>query len=111
MACSICGTIVGGDLVCVQCGHTEERLEANCFSANSPNGMCLQCEGRGVRFELVMDKLVPDASVTLSQMLANAGVLSSFRHLIRGRLEPYANTPFFRMRWQLQPSPGVWVFQ
>ena len=48
IACSICGAGVGADLVCEQCGNVEERLEANHFSANSPTGMCLQCEGRGV---------------------------------------------------------------
>ena len=88
IACSICGTTVGSDLVCERCGNAEERLEANYFSANSPTGMCLQCEGRGVHFELVMEKLVPDANITLHQMLANAGVLASFRHLLKGRLKP-----------------------
>ena len=66
IACSICGTIVGSDLVCEQCGNVEQRLEANYFSANSPKGMCIQCEGRGVHFELVMEKLVPDANMTLT---------------------------------------------
>ncbi|MDY6875688.1 MAG: excinuclease ABC subunit UvrA [Chloroflexota bacterium] len=97
MACSICGTTVGGDLVCERCGNAEERLEANYFSANSPKGMCLQCEGRGVHFELVMENLVPYGDITLTQMLANAGVLASFGHLLRGRLKPYVNTPFSQM--------------
>jgi excinuclease ABC A subunit len=97
MACSICGKTVGGDLVCEQCGNVEERMEANYFSANSPRGMCLQCEGRGVHFELVMEKLVPDASITLRQVLVNAGVQSSFQHLLKGRLKPYADTPFSQM--------------
>ncbi|MFC1879700.1 excinuclease ABC subunit UvrA [Chloroflexota bacterium] len=97
MACSVCQTIVGADLVCGQCGNVEERLQANCFSANSPTGMCLKCEGRGVHFELVMEKLVPDANITLRQMLVNAGVISSFGHLLRGRLKAYANTPFSQM--------------
>jgi excinuclease ABC A subunit len=44
-----------------------------------------------------MEKLVPDANITLTQMLAKAGVLSSFRHLIKGRLKPYADTPFSQM--------------
>ena len=97
MACSICGTTVGGDLICERCGNAEERLEAHYFSANSPTGMCLQCEGRGVHFELVMEKLIPDANITLRQMLANAGVLASFQHLIKGRLKPYVDTPFSQM--------------
>ena len=97
MACSHCGTTVGGDLVCDECGNKEERLEANYFSANSPTGMCLQCEGRGVHFELVMEKLVPDANITLRQMLEHAGVLASFQHLIKRRLKPYVDTPFYQM--------------
>ena len=97
MACSVCGETVGRDWVCERCGNTEERLEANYFSPNSPKGMCLQCEGRGVHFELVMEKLVPDADLTLSQVLANAGVLASFLYLLKGRLKAYVHTPFSQM--------------
>lgn len=97
MDCSICGTTVGEDLVCGGCGNVEERLEANYFSANSPKGMCLQCEGRGVHFELVMEKLIPDGKMTLTQILVNAGVYSSFQHLIRGRLKPFAHAPYSEM--------------
>jgi excinuclease ABC subunit A len=97
IACSICGRTVGGDLVCEGCGNVEERLEAKAFSANSPTGMCLQCEGRGVHFELVMEKLVPDENITLRQVLANAGVLNSFQYLLKGRLKPYVDTPFSQM--------------
>ncbi|MBN1889734.1 MAG: excinuclease ABC subunit UvrA [Thermoflexales bacterium] len=97
MPCSLCGTSVGGDLACEQCGNVEERLAANVFSFNSPNGMCLACEGRGVHFELAMDRLVPDEAITLSQVLARAGALSTFQHLLKGRLKPYADTPFRQM--------------
>ena len=97
MLCSSCGTTVEADLVCGECGNVEERLEANYFSANSPNGMCLECEGRGVHFELVMEKLVPDPDITLTQMLVNAGVISSFRHLLKGRLNAYVDTPFSQL--------------
>lgn len=94
MACSSCGRKVGRGLVCQHCGNKEERLEANYFSPNSPRGMCLQCEGRGVQFDLVMEKLVPDGTVTLREVLVNAGVHSTFQHLIKGRLKQYADTPF-----------------
>jgi len=97
IACSNCGTTVAADLACGQCGNVEERLEANCFSANSPTGMCLGCEGRGVHFELVMEKLIPDPDITLKQMLVNAGVVSSFGHLLRGRLKAYVDTPFSQL--------------
>jgi excinuclease ABC A subunit len=94
MTCSRCGRKVGKDLVCHQCDNLEERLEASYFSPNSPKGMCLQCEGRGVQFDLVMEKLVPDDAVTLREVLVNAGVHSTFQHLIKGRLKQYADTPF-----------------
>jgi excinuclease ABC subunit A len=97
IACSRCGTAVGSDLACGQCGNVEERLAANAFSFNSPNGMCLNCAGRGIHFELVMDKLVPDDTITLSQVLAQVGALSTFQHLLKGRLKPYADVPFRHM--------------
>lgn len=95
--CSACGALMSRDLICEQCGNVEERLEANYFSFNSPNGMCLHCEGRGVHFELEMDKLVPDDQYTLTQVLKNAGVFSSFQYLIKGRLKAYVDTPFSKM--------------
>ncbi len=97
VACSECERPVNDELVCEQCGKVEERLEANYFSFNAPTGMCLQCQGRGVHFELVMDKLLPDPNVTLTQMLADAGILSSFGYLLRGRLKAYVDTPFSQM--------------
>jgi excinuclease ABC A subunit len=97
MNCSICGTRVDANLVCEECGNTEERLEANYFSFNSPKGMCLNCEGRGVHFELVLEKLVPNDNITLSQVLTKAGVAASFRHLLKGRLKDFVDTPFSQM--------------
>ena len=92
--CSNCETILGSDLLCEQCGNKEERFEANYFSANSPKGMCLRCEGRGVEFELVMERLIPRDDMTLREILANSGVESTFQHLIKGRLKAYADTPY-----------------
>jgi excinuclease ABC subunit A len=97
IACSNCATIVGANMECEQCGNVEERLTAKTFSANSPAGMCLHCEGRGIQFDLVLEKLIPDDNLTLQQILANAGVLASFRHLTKGRLKEYVHTPFSQM--------------
>ncbi|MBN1429332.1 MAG: excinuclease ABC subunit UvrA [Anaerolineae bacterium] len=97
VTCSSCGTLLGGSWICSRCGNSEEKLSSNAFSFNSPNGMCLACSGRGTRFELVMERLVPDASFTLRQVLANVGMLSSFQYLLKGRLKQYADTPFCQM--------------
>lgn len=97
MICSACGAAVDADQVCSECGNIEERLEANYFSPNAPAGMCLDCEGRGVKFELVMEKLIPDEEMTLKQILTYAGLIASFGYLLRGRLKDYVDTPFSQM--------------
>ena len=48
------------------------------FSFNSPMGMCLSCEGRGVRFELDYNVLLPSADTTLSQVYENALAATTF---------------------------------
>ena len=48
--CSECGIPVDDSLTCGICGYTEERLGANYFSYNHPNGMCTRCSGRGVYY-------------------------------------------------------------
>ena len=44
-----------------------------------------------------LEKLIPDASVTLQQMLVNAGALSSFQYLLRGLFKAYVDTPVWQM--------------
>ena len=73
MACSQCGTIVQHDLTCGHCGNVEERLTASYFSFNSPDGMCLQCQGKGFAFDLNMDVLVPTPQTTLRSPLTKRG--------------------------------------
>ncbi len=102
MACPACGASVGQDMVCGQCGRTAERLTAGYFSFNSPRGMCLACEGRGVHFELVLEKLLPHPDTTMRQLYANAGSLSSFQYLLNGRLKPYADRPFAEAPAEMQ---------
>jgi excinuclease ABC A subunit len=102
LECSSCGTPMNGNWVCSRCGHSQQKLPANTFSFNAPSGMCLGCAGRGVRFELVMERLVPDRSFTLRQVLAHAGMLSSFQYMLKGRLKQYADTPFCEMPAQAQ---------
>ncbi len=72
--CFSCGTPVDDNLTCRKCGIIEERLEANYFSYNSANGMCMKCSGRGAYFEINMKKLVPDIRTTLGQVFDTVGV-------------------------------------
>lgn len=78
ISCASCGTPVGDDLVCEQCGRLAERLDARYFSFNAPNGMCLKCSGRGAYFELNLEKLVPDEYTTLEQVLDRFEIMPYF---------------------------------
>ena len=99
MPCSACGGTVSGTdgLACADCGNVETRLQANAFSFNALNGMCLQCEGRGTHFELDMNKLVPDDRITLRGVLQAVDAASSFQYLLKGKLKAYADAPFVKL--------------
>ena len=54
-------------LYCAECEVELPPPEPSLFSFNSALGACLQCEGLGSVQRLDMDKIVPDASVTLRE--------------------------------------------
>ncbi len=89
-ACSACGTPVGDNLICGQCGHTEERFGASYFSFNAPNGMRLKCSGRGAYFEMNLKKLIPDDRITLQQIFDSVDIMPYFYR----KFADYINIPF-----------------
>ncbi|MBX2883125.1 MAG: excinuclease ABC subunit UvrA [Granulosicoccus sp.] len=56
-----------------------DAVPTSLFSFNSPNGMCLDCTGRGYKFHLNMDVLLPEPTTSLLQMYKNCGMETSFR--------------------------------
>ncbi len=94
ISCSSCGTPVDDHLTCGKCGTTEERLPANYFSYNSPNGMCLTCSGRGAYFKINMEKLVPDDHTTLQQVFDTVGATPGYANLMHKKFQNYLETPF-----------------
>ncbi|HEM2579894.1 TPA: excinuclease ABC subunit UvrA [Streptococcus suis] len=50
---------------CAVCGFTVPELEPRLFSFNAPFGSCSDCDGLGMKLEVDMDLIVPDASKTL----------------------------------------------
>jgi excinuclease ABC subunit A len=50
---------------CTHCGLSYEPPSPQLFSFNSPQGMCLDCNGLGERFEFPMGRLIPDESLSL----------------------------------------------
>ena len=54
------------NLMCPDTGISYQKPEPNTFSFNSPKGMCQSCLGLGVEYELNMNKLIPDDSVSIN---------------------------------------------
>jgi hypothetical protein len=52
-------------MACSHCGLSFPELTPQSFSFNSPQGMCLDCNGLGTRVEIDPDLVVPDDSLSL----------------------------------------------
>ena len=92
--CSACGQ---GRLIsqaCPGCGQAAEGLHSGYFSYNSPLGMCLHCQGHGYTFELNFEKLLPEPTTTIRQLVTLAGSQTTFNYLLRGLLKEYADRPY-----------------
>ncbi len=53
--------VLSSDFACTDCGLSFEEPTPQLFSFNSPQGMCLTCDGLGEFFSFDPDRLVPDA--------------------------------------------------
>ena len=58
-------TQLSSDYACTHCGMSFEAPSPQLFSFNSPQGMCLDCNGLGQRFEFIVDSLVEDEKKSL----------------------------------------------
>tara|TARA_B100000963_G_scaffold90081_2_gene77584 strand:- start:17628 stop:20465 length:2838 start_codon:yes stop_codon:yes gene_type:complete len=54
-------------LMCPTSGVSYALPEPNSFSFNSPKGMCLDCKGLGNQFEVSIDKIIPDDSISIEK--------------------------------------------
>ena len=52
---------------CPVCGFTVPEFEPRLFSFNAPFGSCPDCDGLGIKLEVDLDLVVPDASKTLRE--------------------------------------------
>ena len=69
----IAATDTGGDRVfsekmaCADCGLSFPELTPQGFSFNSPQGMCVECNGLGNRVEIDPQRVMPDESLSLDE--------------------------------------------
>lgn len=52
-------------LMCPSTGIAYPPPEPNSFSFNSPKGMCKDCSGLGLKYEVNLNKVIPDDSVSI----------------------------------------------
>jgi excinuclease ABC subunit A len=88
---------------CGKCGVSFPELTPQLFSFNSPQGMCSDCNGLGVRVEIDPDLVVPDADLTIDQgaikpwgdkVSAKTGWSTGFRAQVVKHLGINVNKPF-----------------
>jgi excinuclease ABC subunit A len=77
------------DYACVPCGLSYEPPTPQLFSFNSPLGMCIDCNGLGMRHDFPVEQLIPDPALSLAKgALVLLGKISKLgrwrRHLFDG---------------------------
>ncbi len=78
-------------MACHDCGISFPELTPQSFSFNSPQGMCVDCNGLGSRVEIDPDLVIPDDSLSLDEGAIkpwgiNVGQQTSWSHGFRGQI-------------------------
>ncbi|MDB5346609.1 MAG: excinuclease subunit [Schlesneria sp.] len=114
-------TLYSTDYACTHCGISYDPPSPQLFSFNSPQGMCPDCNGLGVRFDFRNDRLVPDDTLSIQKgAIAILGKLSSIgkwrKHVLKGvgraieiDLE-MAEDSFFKLKWRDLPEAAKQLF-
>ena len=81
--------LYSSDYACTHCGISYEPPSPQLFSFNSPLGMCPDCNGLGMRHDFVLERLIPDPSLSITKgAFALIGKLSKLgrwrRHVYDG---------------------------
>ncbi|MDE6420277.1 MAG: excinuclease ABC subunit UvrA, partial [Lachnospiraceae bacterium] len=56
--CPACGNMIGNASICPICGASVTMVHERQLSFNSPEGMCLECRGRGHKTEIHMENII-----------------------------------------------------
>ncbi|MFO0917382.1 MAG: hypothetical protein U0872_03595 [Planctomycetaceae bacterium] len=81
--------LYSSDYACTHCGISYEPPSPQLFSFNSPLGMCTECNGLGMRHDFLLERLIPDPSLSIAKgAFAVLGKLSKVgrwrRHIYDG---------------------------
>lgn len=109
------------DYACMHCGISYDQPSPQLFSFNSPQGMCPDCQGLGIRYDFAMDRLVPDDTLTIQKgALVVLGKLSSVgkwrKHILKGVAHAIevdlglAEDSLFKTKWKDLPLEAKKLF-
>jgi excinuclease ABC subunit A len=109
--------VLSSTYACTHCGKSYEPPSPQLFSFNSPHGMCLDCDGLGVKHDFDPELMVPDPGKSFADgAVPLVGSLRSMgrwrRHIYEGVLEtldidatlPWSKLPSQHRDWLLQGS-------
>ena len=90
--------LLSSEYACVNCGISFDPPSPQVFSFNSPQGMCLECDGLGTRHDFDPDTLVPDPSLSVWEgAIALIGPVKTMgrwrRHLFEGVAANFESDP------------------
>jgi excinuclease ABC subunit A len=78
-------------MACGHCGVSFPELTPQSFSFNSPQGMCVDCNGLGTRVEIDPDLVIPDESLSIDEGAikpwgADVSLKTGWTHGFRGQV-------------------------
>ena len=82
---------------CKHCGFSVPKLEPRLFSFNAPIGSCPECHGLGIKREVDVTRLIPDAKLSIQE-----GAIQFFKNMIG---TPNLYWQEFKMLCQLYAIP------
>jgi excinuclease ABC subunit A len=109
--------VLSAHYACTHCDKSYEPPSPQLFSFNSPQGMCLDCDGLGARYTFDPDLLIPDPSLSfylgaIPLVGALRGMGRWRRHIFEGVANtlgidlktPWRDLPEQHREWMLQGS-------
>ena len=109
------------DYACIHCNISYQEPSPQLFSFNSPQGMCPDCTGLGVRFDFQTERLVPDDSLSIQKgAIVVLGKLSSIGKWRKSIFKGVARAieielgltedSFLKTKWSVLPDAAKQLF-
>jgi len=71
-----------------------EHLSPGYFLYTTADGMCINCQGRGFYYDINLEQLIPDKTITLLKVYESLKVTTGFLRILKKKYGLYFETPF-----------------